>query len=325
MEKFQGFFKAITKFLHLNKSLSRYLVFLLVSLLFWFLTVMSKEYETTVVVPVQYINFPESQQLINKPENQIEIKVKSHGFYLLSKNLSKAKPLVISVKDLVEVKTKKYGQKYYLVNRNHRRLQKLFSADMQILSATPDSLFVRYQQKATKKVVVNFDGDIQFAPQFRMKDKIQIFPDSIFIFGTAENLTKISAVQTKRIDFSLVEDSVKQMVKLQPQEDISFTEKKVEISFKVEKFTEKIIELLIKPINVPQGYKIKCYPQKVKIVTTVAFADYEKLNASLFIAEVDGSDMENRKKLEVVLRKQAPFTNILRIKPASVEFLLIRL
>ena len=117
---------------------------------------------------------------------------------------------------------------------------------------------------------------------------------------------------------------VKQDFKLNEMEEISFSETKVQIQFEVEKFTEKIIVLPLNAINVPKGYKIKFYPAKVEIAITVAFDDYNKLNANLFVAQVNVSDLKQKKKLDVILSKQPPFTDIVKIKPSRVEFLFIR-
>mgnify|MGYP001293978977 CR=1 FL=1 len=185
-------------------------------------------------------------------------------------------------------------------------------------------LFVRFQQKHSKKVAVVFNGDINFSVQYRMNDEIQLTPDSIFVFGTKENLSEINFVESDNVIFDEVEKAIKQNIDLSEIDGISFSEKKVQISIEVEKFTEKIIVLPLNAINVPEGYKIKFYPPKVEIVTTVAFTDYDKLNATLFVAQVDASDLEQKKKLEVTLGKYATFANIVKIKPSRVEFLLIR-
>jgi len=323
-KKLQALFKRITTFLHLNKKISKYFIFLLVSLAFWFLTVMSKEYETSIFLPVIYTDFPESKQLVNQPANQIELKVKSYGFYLLSQRLFKNKPLSVSLNTFTETKTKKYIQKQWVVKQHYKKLYKLFSTDIKIFNVIPDTLFACFQQKQSKKVAVIFSGEINFSSQYRLQDKTQLTPDSIFVFGTRESLSEINFIETDAVVFDKVEKAIKQDVDLSDINGISFSEKKVQISFEVEKFTEKIIALTLNPINVAKGYKIKFYPPKVEIITTVAFADYDKLYPSFFIAEVDASHLEGKNKLEVLLSKQPPFAEIVKIKPNRVEFLLIK-
>ena len=323
-KKMQALFRQITTFLHLNKRLSKYFIFLLVSFSFWFLTIMSKEYETTIFIPISYSNFPESQQLISNLESQMELKVKSHGFYLLSNNLFQTKTLQISVNNLEESKERKYSQKQWVVNKNLKKIYKLISTDIKILSTNPDTLIFRFQKKESKKVKIVFNGDLNFSSQYRMKDRIRFFPDSIFIFGSKEEMSKINFVESEKTDFENIEKAIKQDLKLTELEGISFSEEKVQIQFEVEKFTEKIIELPLIAINVPKGYKIKCYPAKIDIVTTIAFDDYSKLNTNLFVAQVDASNLKQKKRLDVILSKQPSFIDILKIKPSRVEFLLIK-
>ena len=285
---------------------------------------MSKEYETTIFIPISYNNFPESQQLINNLESQMELKVKSHGFYLLSNNLFQSKTLQISVNNLEESKSRKYSQRQWVVNKNLKKIYKLISSDIKILSTNPDTLIFRFQKKESKKVKIVFNGDLNFSSQYRMKDKIQLSPDSVFVFGPKEKISKIHFVESEDTAFENIEKAIKQDLKLNEMEGISFSEKKVQIQFEVEKFTEKIIELPLNVINVPKGYKIKCYPAKIDIAITVAFNDYSKLNSNLFVAQVDASNVKQKKRLDVILSKQPPFTDIVKIKPSRVEFLLIK-
>ena len=238
---------------------------------------MSKEYETTIFIPISYNNFPESQQLISNLETQMELKVKSHGFYLLSNNLFKSKTLQISVNNLEESKTRKYSQKQWVVNKNLKKIYKLLSADIKILSTIPDTLFVRFQQKHSKKVAVVFNGDINFSVQYRMNDKIQLTPDSIFVFGTKENLSEINFVESDNVIFVEVEKPIKQDINLSEIDGISFSEKKVQISFKVEKidiFRVHQIFLFLLPSGISHIYI--CY--KSTNISSFGFKYFKTLN-----------------------------------------------
>lgn len=320
----QALFKRIIKFLHLNKRLSKYLIFLFVSFVFWFLTIMSKQYQTTLTIPIEYVNLPESKQLINTPEENIKLTVKSPGFYLLSNTLFKSKSLTISVNKLNESKGQDYSQQYWVANKNHQQLNKLLSSDIKIISIFPDTLFLRFQQKHSKKVPIVFNGKLNFAEQYRLKDKMLISPDSMLVFGAKQQLDKISTIATQQIEFDNLEKGVSKTIGLSKLDGISFAEQNVQLSFEVEKFTEKIVELPLQAINVPKGYKIKFYPPKVALITTVAFADYDKLNPSFFLANVDASQMAAKNKLEVSINQKPTFAEIVKIKPSRVEFLMIK-
>ncbi|MDG1348863.1 MAG: hypothetical protein P8P67_04035, partial [Flavobacteriales bacterium] len=78
-----SFFKSETN----NKKLSTYALFLFISFSFWFLSMLSKQHETTLRVPLTYINFPADKVLVSTPTSFIEVRVKAPGFSILFYNL----------------------------------------------------------------------------------------------------------------------------------------------------------------------------------------------------------------------------------------------
>jgi YbbR domain-containing protein len=285
---------------------------------------MSKEYETVVTIPISLINIPENIKLVNTPDDELSVKVRSHGFYLLRNNIFKYQKLTISIKDLEESNKKSLIQKRWVAKKKYKLLYNLFSSDIKILSTSPDTIKFNFRKKESKKITVQFNGDIQFSSQFRLKDDVVLFPDSILVYGTKQALSNLSFVETENIKFSSIEEDVKQNVSLEVIDGLNFSTDQIEISFVVEKFTEKAIELPVNPINVPVGYKIKFYPPKVEVITTVSFADYDKITPSMFFAEVDASELNEKKKLEVNLSSKPSFVDVVKVNPRRVEFLLIK-
>ena len=55
------------------------------------------------------------------------------------------------------------------------------------------------------KVKVVFNGELNFSSQYRMKDKIQLFPDSVFVFGSKEKLSEIHFVESENTVFENIE------------------------------------------------------------------------------------------------------------------------
>ena len=71
-----------------NSNISKnFTLFILVSVVFWFLTKLSKEYESTVVYPVSYENLPNDKLLQEEPEKEISIHIKATGFKIISGKL----------------------------------------------------------------------------------------------------------------------------------------------------------------------------------------------------------------------------------------------
>ena len=59
----------------LNKRFLIFFFFLLLSILFWFLTALNKEYVTSISYPVRYIRFPEDRVLVNDIPDRLDLTV----------------------------------------------------------------------------------------------------------------------------------------------------------------------------------------------------------------------------------------------------------
>ena len=82
LKKITSFFKSVIQ----NRKLSLYVFFFIISLSFWFLTVLSKTHETSLIIPVDYINYPIDLIADEAPDDYIEIRVKSSGISIMSES-----------------------------------------------------------------------------------------------------------------------------------------------------------------------------------------------------------------------------------------------
>ena len=65
----------------------KFTLFILVSVVFWFLTKLSKEYDDTVSFKVEYKYLPTDKLLQEEPAKRIDIHIKATGFKLISAGL----------------------------------------------------------------------------------------------------------------------------------------------------------------------------------------------------------------------------------------------
>ena len=70
-----------------KKKLSTYTLFLISSYSLWLLSMLSKDHETTLNVPVEYVKFPTDKVLVSPTISFIEARVKAPGFSILFYNL----------------------------------------------------------------------------------------------------------------------------------------------------------------------------------------------------------------------------------------------
>ena len=107
---------------------SSFILFFLLSVVFWFMTKLSKEYEGTIKYPVVYNNLPDNKLLQENPLDFIEVYVKASGFKLIS---TKVSPNKLEI-DASNIYFKSLTEYYLLVSQQKLAIQKQMTAGVEI-------------------------------------------------------------------------------------------------------------------------------------------------------------------------------------------------
>ena len=286
---------------------------------------LSKQYTISINFPVQYINFPIDKVIANHLPENIDIEIESNGFNLLWYKLKhKNETISIDIKDANPLAIKNH---YYLLSNS--RIDKLtsqFNNDIKIVKVYPDSVFLNFNKKITKRVAVKAKVNITFQNQYQQKDSLILTPAFIDISGAADVVDKINEVETIPLNLKNVTNSVSQKLTINKTAALKFVELSqptVQAIINVTKYTEASIELPVEVDNLPLGFGLKTFPDKISVKYNVAFDKYEKINATQFRAVVDFKKIETgSNKLKVLLVKYPPDIKAIKINPEKVEYII---
>ncbi|MGZ4058026.1 MAG: CdaR family protein, partial [Bacteroidia bacterium] len=277
-----------------NRKLFTFFICVLVSVSFWLMMSLSKEYTITVSFPVSYVNLPTDKIIANHLPETIDIEIKSTGFNLLFYKIKQQRETVyLDINDALPYTTKNH---YYLFSNS--RIDKItaqFSNEIKVLKINPDTIFLNYNKKITKSVPVIAKINIDFDNQYQLSDSIKIEPGFINISGAADVLEKIKYLETAPLNLKKVSKPliVKLAILKTPElKQIEFSQPAVLAIINVKKFTEASLELPITVSNLPHGYSLKTFPDKVTVKYNVAFDDYSTINAAQFRASVNYAKIE---------------------------------
>lgn len=304
-----------------NKKLRVFLLFLMLSFLFWMLIKLSKNYITDVKFDLVYVDEPKNKLLQNNSDNTITLTVNTIGFKLLRYSL-KGKKLNYSLTDL----EKKKGTEYYSITKSKiNYLQAQFQAETIVLKVKPDTLYFDLGVKKSKKVQIIPKVNFQFKPGFNLTNKYSIKPEFVTISGPTKFVDSIQSVATELLELSDVAASFDVPVKLINDLDaISLSTDQVNISGEVEKITEGSFNLPFKVINLPRKQIISTFPKEVKVVYQVALKDYNKITENSFVIQCDYRETIDN-NLEYLVPKIIEKPNILfdvKIVPNKIEYLI---
>ena len=307
----------------INKMYYSFILFFLISVIFWFMTKLSKEYEGIIKFPVSYNNLPDNKLLQENPLDFIEIYVKTSGFKLISAKISPNKLEI----DASNIYYKSLTDYYLLVSQQKLAIQKQMMTGVQIDHFIRDSIAFNLGLLRSKKIPVNLVTDITFDDRYELKEAISINPDSILIQGPESILDTISFISTTLFQKNQLNSSIKEFINIKkfPKEsNIRIQQDKIEIYAIVEEFTEGEVEVPVILLNPPNNKSINTFPKLVKITYKVALSNFNKVSSSAFLIECDYNmtKVNNLPYLIPKLVESPSLVRNIRIAPLKIDFII---
>ncbi len=307
-----------------NRKLQMFLVFLGLSLFFWTLTKLSKEYTHQVVFNTNYTDLTNDKIIQNKPLSEITTVLKTSGFNLLGYNM-KTTDLSINLQQL----QRKDEVFYYLTNNHLSDLQSQLSSDQEIVKIHPDTLFFDFGILKSKEVLIKPQLKINYKSGYNLINDIGVSPNKVTISGPDKVVDSIAVIETKLLELNEVTSDFEKDVQLEiPNylKKVHFSTTKVTLNGKVEKFTQGDVIVNVNIVNVPDSLKLSTFSKKVKLSYKVSLANFGKVQASNFevICDYSKTQKDSLSYLIPELKNKPNLVSDIVIIPSKLDFLIKR-
>ncbi len=305
-----------------NRKLHVFLLFLILACGFWMLIKLSRTYTSSVDINLNYTDFPKNKMLQSEPESAVKVTLRAVGFTLLKHKFS-SKKVDVSLKN----SRRKKNTQYYLLSSKVLNLVNNSFSESEVLGIEPDTLFFELGRSISKKVKVEPDLVIQYKSGYHLSGDLEVDPEYITISGPKKLVDSVIYITTQNLKITNVYDTIHKEVAIVSNNKVSnltYSTSKVMIKGKVEKFTERTIEVLIKVKNAPKSYTIKTFPDKVKVVFQIGLSDFNRIDENDFDVVCDYRIVEND-GIDYLIPKligKPSFITGVKIIPNKVEFLL---
>ena len=297
---------------------------LTLSTLFWILTVLSKDYTTTVHYKADFIDLPVDKLLIDEEEVDLHLQVIAPGFTILAHRLSLRNELPLSVSSFIPKKKGNYWNYFLLGEQSISQIQEVIPTSMQLLHIQPNRIDLLLDEKAERVVSVKLKSSISFKDLFRQKEAVKLEPSTIVISGPKAVVEVFDEINTELLSLEDVDNFKNGEIEIQSlnHSEINYSAKNIKWELKVEQFTEGEIKLPIEMKNVPKGYEIKLFPDEVTVSYLISLDKFDLVKPDMFAAQIlFDSDF---KRQSVNLSRQADFVENVRVFPSKVEYYLIK-
>lgn len=308
------------KLFFISKDLLSFLFFLALSATFWFVHALDKSRETTITIPIHYVGIPQDIAIRNNPPSELTITVKDQGLKLFSYSRQNGTPLNIDLSKLLN----KNGNILISGALLRTKVTQYLLPTTTIIDMRTDSFYVQFDKlySAVKPVLLN--SKIELATQYMLSQKIEIYPNSVEVFGPKSILDTIKYVYTELVDIKELNDTMKIVCNLLQISHLKYSVDKINVNLYVEHFTEKHIQLPITSINCPDNYKIRTFPAFVNVSYFVGLSKFKSINQNDIQVYLDYNDLKisNDTKLKLKVKNNTTYLTNIRVLPQEVEFLL---
>lgn len=299
-----------------------FLVFVMISTIFWLLIKFSKEYTTLVSFSVIYDSVPSDMVWGAIPENSLQISTTASGFQHLGYAFGGKKIHL----DMSEIRSSGNDQYFLLPEEQISSIIRQFPSNLELIYRSPDSIFFDLSKKISKKIPVILNDSLTLAPSYQFVETVSVRPDSILISGPASLVSKIEKIETELFVKENIRKNNTEVVRLKPLniDKVESSVNMVNVSLRVEQFTQSKMDVPINIRNVPSGYLLKIFPDNITVTFNIGLSDFESINQSSFrvIADYNHIKEGNSQFIPLDLKLLNDKIELVKFGPSEVEFLL---
>lgn len=308
-----------------RKEALHFSIFLLLSIIFWFINALGKNYITSIDYPIRFSGIPKEMILTERTSDHVTFRVSAHGFVLLRHKLSsKYIPLNFSLNNLNINNISEKDSLFYIPTRYVReQFSSQLSSGMEIQEIIPDTLFFRLAKLVSKKLPVKLNINVEPDNQMILKGMPIAEPDSVIVTGPDYAVDLLKDIESEFKDFGVLSQTTVKQVELQKTEEVKLENSRIKVKVEVERFTEKTLSIPIEIIHLPDTIKLITFPASIELTCQVGLSNFPKIQPEMFSAIIDYNEIsENTDHLTVNLVKQPEFVHLVKLSPKKVEYLI---
>ncbi len=315
-----------------RKKLYVFLVCLFLSAFFWLFIKLSREAQAVIERPLVVSQVPADVVIGQQSHSRIQLTIQTTGARLLASRFFRSVDTLF-VDASTFGRTNRSGELWHFVTAAQMRsgLSGQFDGGRSLTGIWPDTVFVKLAFASQKKVPVRLNAAYTFERRFGQYGEVKLEPDSIVVRGPRQIVDTLQSISTESLVFENLSQTIEQNVALQNPafgQGLTLETQQAKMTLPVEEFTEKSVELSLSVICQHQSgvlHNLRLFPNRVTVSCLVALKDYNRVDASLFVAHVvcPAENPPESNRLEVLVETYPNFVTLQNIRPATVEFLIM--
>ncbi|MBD8388262.1 hypothetical protein [Dysgonomonas sp. BGC7] len=318
LQEVRSFFKNLSW-----KKILTFLFFILLSSVFWMMQIYRQKFESTLSIPVKYVNVPDSIVFENELPTDVYVRIKDDGASLFKYYFTKRKDsLTVDVRDIIRNSSEKAIQGKNL----EQFIRSKLLVTSELISYSPTRMSYEYVVLREKMLPVIYDGYINLATGHILDGDLATAPDSVKAYGSRAALDTLTYAYTTGDTLYNVSENNKIEVALKTVKGVRFVPNVVRLNVPAVIFIKKEVEVPVRCVNLPSNLDIRFFPSSVKIPFIVGKNRANEITANNFEITVDYNDLKDIKESSIPVRitESPDYIQTEQPIPSEVEFVLER-
>lgn len=306
-----------------KRKINIFLIFLLCSFLAWLVSRLSETYVDRTTFDLEYINVPDSLLLADNSFKNADVRLRASGFQFLGFNYNRKK-IEVDLSNMVNNQSK-----FYVTQLDFKKqIESQLSGSITLLEVDRDTLFLDFYKVELKEVPISPNISLNPAQNYLVDGKLKLEPSLISISGPKKELDLVNSVSTSEVELNEITEDFSIVVDLVLPEELKnllLSEKKVRISGNVFRFSEKLIEIPVEVINLPEGTQIKTFPNTIAVLCKARIDLLKDISPADFKVVANFQDQRGENQnLQVSLIEKPNDVYSVQLMKNEVEFILKR-
>lgn len=278
-----------------------FLISLLLSCFVWALHVLSLDYmaflQYRVTVTTDMVGYSPAAVA----DELLLVRGKAAGYYILKAKGFRSGPMNLQIEVDKSAMTHNNDDSFTLpVQSIREQVMEALGEHIVIDFFDTESLTLKYVRQNYRHVPVTVVSNLEFSPQYMRVGNIQIKPDSVFLYGPADELAQITEIMTEPISRQDLNAPVNGYVKLDAPAGISINRDQVRYSIPVGRYVEVEATKKVAVANVPIQKSLLTLPSEVRVVCRVPFGTRQNAFLNSLSVNVDYNDVIDSKSARLI-------------------------
>ena len=134
----------------------------------------------------------------------------------------------------------------------------------------------------------------------------------------------LTSAFTESLYIEQIADTTRQRVELMPVKGAKFTPSYCDLTFLVDMYSEKTVEVPVQGVNFPKDKQLRTFPSKVKVKFQIGLSHFNSVTADDFVVVVDYNQLHKNEsdKCPLVLMQSPTNIHQIRLNPQEIDYLI---